>query len=97
MLHSVGFFLLDEADSFNQYKLLKMLIAMLSGSNQSLLNRDANAVEKLLQSLQSNHVVHEMPFILMVAYRGVQRGSCALFLHLLDGHPPLCVAGGMIS
>ena len=48
MLHSVGFFLLDEADSFNQYKLLKMLIATLSGSNQSLLSTDANAVEKVL-------------------------------------------------
>ena len=48
MRHSVGFFLLDEADSFNQYKLLKMLIATLSGGNQSLLNRDANVVEKVL-------------------------------------------------
>lgn len=78
MLHFVGFLLLDEADSFNQYKLLKMLIATLSGSNQSLLNRDANIVEKVPSSLRGNPVVHEkMELVLTAVYTGMQRGSWA--------------------
>lgn len=46
LLHSTGFFLLDEAGSFHQYRLLEMLIAMLSGRNQALWNRDAKTVEQ---------------------------------------------------
>lgn len=40
--------MLDKAPSFNQYKPLKMLIAMLSAGNQTLWNRGADAVEQVL-------------------------------------------------
>lgn len=40
--------MLDEAHSFNQYKPLKMLIAMLSAGNQTLWNGGTDAVEQVL-------------------------------------------------
>lgn len=46
--HFGGLVLLDEAGSFNQYTLLNMLIATLSGSNQFLWNRDADVIEQVL-------------------------------------------------
>ena len=50
--------MLDKARSFNQYKLLKMLIAMLSAGNQTLWNGGADAAEQVLYSLWGKSCNH---------------------------------------